>query len=90
METIEEPTAEDQVPVEPNRFSAFELEPGSARCKPPTVSGNGDQGADPNKLVAITDTLGATVLPPAESFTTIHSAGFGEVIRGVSFTPGSM
>jgi hypothetical protein len=55
-----------------------------------TVSGNGDQGADPNMLVAITDTLGATVLPPAESFTTIYSAGFGEVIRGVSFTPGSM
>jgi hypothetical protein len=55
-----------------------------------TVSGNGDQGADPNMLVAITDTLGATVPPPAERFTTIYSAGFREVIRGVSFTPGSM
>jgi hypothetical protein len=54
-----------------------------------TVSGNGDQGADPNRLVAITDNLAATVLPPAESFTTIYSAGFGEVLRGVSFAPGA-
>jgi hypothetical protein len=53
-----------------------------------TVSGNGDQGADPNRLVAITDKLAATVLPPAESFTAIYSAGFGEVLRGVSFAPG--
>ncbi len=54
-----------------------------------TVSGNGDQGADPNKLVAITDTLSATSLPAAESFSTLRSAGNLEVLRGVSFTPGS-
>jgi hypothetical protein len=53
-----------------------------------TVSGDGDQGADPNKLVAITDQLGAAALP-AESFATVRSAGFGEVLRGVSFTPGT-
>jgi len=53
-----------------------------------TVSGNGDQGADPNKLVAVTDNP-ATVTPPAESFTTVRAAGFGEVLRGVSFTPGT-
>ncbi len=52
-----------------------------------TVSGSGDQGADPNKLVAITDNLAATTLP-AESFRIIRSAGFGEVLRGVTFTPG--
>jgi hypothetical protein len=52
-----------------------------------TVSGNGDQGADPNKLVAITDTLAATS-PAGEQFTTIRTANFGEVLRGVSFTPG--
>lgn len=52
-----------------------------------TVSGNGDQGADPNKLVVITDQLNATSLPPNESFTTFDTAGFGEVLRGVSFTP---
>jgi hypothetical protein len=53
-----------------------------------TVSGNGDQGADPNKLVAVTDNL-STVTPPAEHFTTVRAAGFGEVLRGVSFTPGT-
>jgi hypothetical protein len=54
-----------------------------------TVSGNGDQGADPNKLVAITDTLSATTLPANESFTTVRAAGNLEVLRGVSFTPGT-
>jgi len=56
-----------------------------------TVSGNGDQGADPNQLVAITDTLSAVgPNPPAgESFTTLMIAGYGEVLRGVSFTPGT-
>ena len=53
-----------------------------------TVSGGGDQGADPNKLVAVTDRLAAT-RAPAESFTTVRTAGFGEVLRGVSFTPGT-
>ena len=52
-----------------------------------TVSGSGDQGADPNKLVAVTDTLGATSLPTAESFTTVKAAASGEALRGVSFTP---
>jgi hypothetical protein len=55
-----------------------------------TVSGNGDQGADPNKLVVITDNLAATSLPATESFTTIRTAGVLEVLRGVSFTPGTM
>jgi len=52
-----------------------------------TVSGNGDQGADPNKLVAITDSLDATTLP-AESFSTVRSAGNLEVLRGVAFSHG--
>ena len=54
-----------------------------------TVSGSGDQGADPNKLVAITDRLSAAALPAGEQFVTVRSAGFGEVLRGVSFTPGA-
>jgi hypothetical protein len=54
-----------------------------------TVSGSGDQGADPNKLVKITDNLAATSLPAGESFTTIDAARFAEVLRGVSFTPGT-
>jgi hypothetical protein len=54
-----------------------------------TVSGGGDQGADPNKLVAITDPLSAAAPATGESFRTIRAAGFGEVLRGVSFTPDS-
>ena len=56
-----------------------------------TVSGNGDQGADPNELVTITDSLDAAgPTPPAgESFTVVRSAGNLEVLRGVSFAPGS-
>jgi len=54
-----------------------------------TVSGSGDQGADPNKLVMITDNLSATSLPAGESFTTLRTARFAEVLRGVSFTPGT-
>jgi hypothetical protein len=54
-----------------------------------TVSGNGDQGADPNKLVAITDNITATTLPGDESFTTLRSAANLEVLRGVAFTPGT-
>jgi hypothetical protein len=54
-----------------------------------TVSGSGDQGADPNKLVVITDSLSATTLPAGESFKTVRTARFAEVLRGVSFTPGT-
>jgi hypothetical protein len=53
-----------------------------------TVSGNGDQGADPNKLVAITDTLSATS-PAGESFTAVKAAGSAGALRGVSLTPGT-
>jgi hypothetical protein len=54
-----------------------------------TVSGSGDQGADPNKLVTVTDNLAATSLPAGESFSTLKAAGFGEALRGISFTPGT-
>jgi uncharacterized protein (TIGR03437 family) len=52
-----------------------------------TISASGDQGADPNKLVSITDTLSATTLPASESFTTLRTANSGEVLRGVALTP---
>ncbi len=54
-----------------------------------TVSGGGDQGADPNRLVMITDKLAATTLPANESFSTVRTAKSGEVLRGISFTPGT-
>jgi hypothetical protein len=54
-----------------------------------TVSGGGDTGADPNKLVVITDVKDNTDATSAsnERFFAIKAAGFGEVLRGVSFTP---
>jgi hypothetical protein len=33
--------------------------------------------------------LAATSLPPGESFKTLRTARFAEVLRGVSFTPGT-
>ena len=62
-----------------------------------TVSASGDQGADPNKLVKVTDRLSATTLPTGDGdhdrddswghFVTLRSAQAGEVLRGVAFTP---
>jgi hypothetical protein len=56
-----------------------------------TISGNGDVGADPNRLVVITDSLTNTdpTVAAGEKFFTLRQAGFGEVLRGVSFTPGT-
>jgi hypothetical protein len=54
-----------------------------------TVSGGGDQGADPNKLVEITDPLAATAPAAREAFTTVVPARSDQVVRGVSFTPGT-
>lgn len=56
-----------------------------------TVSGNGDVGADPNQLVAIRDVLKNTTpsMAARSSFVNIREAEFGEVLRGVSFAPGS-
>ena len=49
----------------------------------------GDQGADPNKLVGINDILLNTTAFGAagESFTTLESAKYGEVLRGVANAP---
>jgi len=62
-----------------------------------TLSNNGDQGADPNKLVKVADRLAATTLPTGDSdhdrddrighFTIIRSAKAGEVFRGVALAP---
>jgi hypothetical protein len=56
-----------------------------------TVSVNGDTGADPNQLVLVFDSLSNTdpTVASRENFFTLRQAGFGEVLRGVSFTPGS-
>jgi hypothetical protein len=56
-----------------------------------TVSGNGDVGADPNRLVAVVDDVANTDATKAakERFSVVRKAGFAEVLRGVSFTPGT-
>jgi hypothetical protein len=56
-----------------------------------TVSGSGDQGADPNKLFLITDKLTNTsaTIAAHETFTDLYDAGYAEVLRGVTFTPGT-
>jgi hypothetical protein len=58
-----------------------------------TISANGDQGADPNKLVTVKDLLSATSLPSGNgvglgTFTTLRTAVAGEVLRGIAFAPG--
>lgn len=61
-----------------------------------TISASGDQGADPNKLMKVTDLLGTTTLPyhagdqfndALGHFVTIRAAKSGEVFRGVALAP---
>jgi uncharacterized protein (TIGR03437 family) len=54
-----------------------------------TVSSNGDQDADPNRLVMITDVLANATASAAanEQFTTLRTAPAGEVLRGVALAP---
>ena len=56
-----------------------------------TVSGNGDVGADPNRLVAVRDVLKNTSAATAahEQFAVLRTAKFAEVLRGVEFAPGT-
>jgi hypothetical protein len=74
--------------VEGNRFQGFHAVIWATSS---TVSGNGDQGADPNKLYLITDMLTNTspAVAAEETFTDLRNAVSGEVLRGVSFTPGT-
>jgi hypothetical protein len=55
-----------------------------------TISPSGDQGADPNLLVKVTDRLNATTLPSGDQLghvKVIRAAKSGEVLRGVAFAP---
>jgi hypothetical protein len=55
------------------------------------VGGNGDTGADPNRLVAVEDRRENTdaTVAAQERFHALRTAKFGEALRGVSFTPGT-
>jgi len=53
-----------------------------------TSSASGDNGADPNKVVTITDQLGATSLTDSvagETFATVAGPTYGTVYRGVAY-----
>jgi hypothetical protein len=52
-----------------------------------TISGGGDQGADPNQLVSITDSPSAGAPAPGERFETVMGPRDERVVRGVSLTP---
>ena len=52
-----------------------------------TVSGSGDQGGDPNQVVAVTDELGVHTLSPFEQFHTVAPARFGVRYGGVAVLP---
>jgi hypothetical protein len=51
-----------------------------------TVSGSGDQGADPNQVVSITDDPTATS-PGSERFEQVIAPRYGRVLRGVTLAP---
>ena len=62
-----------------------------------TISQNGDQGADPNKLVTVKDLVNSSSLPAGSSrnadnhawghFEVLRTAQAGEVLRGITFSP---
>jgi hypothetical protein len=52
-----------------------------------TVSTSGDQGADPNEIVAIIDNIAATTLPGSEDFSVVDAPQYGVVYRGVATDP---
>jgi hypothetical protein len=51
-----------------------------------TSSTSGDNGADPNKVVTITDQIGATTLSAvaSESFSVVMGPTYGTAFRGVA------
>jgi hypothetical protein len=58
-----------------------------------TSSASGDNGADPNRVVRITDLVSATTLTGAvthESFTTIAGPTYGTAYRGVAYVCGAI
>lgn len=56
-----------------------------------TVSGNGDVGADPNRLVVVRDVLKNTSSTTVahEQFAVVRTATFTEVLRGIEFATGT-
>jgi len=58
-----------------------------------TSSASGDNGADPNKVVRITDRVSATTMTgdvSRETFTTIAGPTYGTAYRGVAYVCGAV
>ncbi|HZP14545.1 MAG TPA: hypothetical protein VFA96_01890, partial [Nocardioides sp.] len=53
-----------------------------------TVSGATDEGADPNRLVTVSDALSATSAA-GDTFTTLRTAASGEALRGIAYVSGN-
>ncbi|RKR75668.1 hypothetical protein [Frondihabitans australicus] len=51
------------------------------------IGGVSDPGADPNRIVTVTDRLSAQTVPSAARFTTVKAAAAGDVYRGVALAP---
>jgi hypothetical protein len=52
-----------------------------------TVSNSGDQGADPNEIVAVVDDIADMTLPTDEDFSVLDGPQYGLVYRGVASDP---
>jgi hypothetical protein len=52
-----------------------------------TVSTSGDQGADPNEIVDITDVLADMTVPSDETFSVLDGPQYGVVYRGIASDP---
>jgi PEP-CTERM motif len=52
-----------------------------------TVSTSGDQGADPNEIVAVVDQLANTTFPGTEDFSVVDAPQYGVVYRGIALDP---
>ena len=52
-----------------------------------TVSTSGDQGADPDEIVAVIDDIADTTLPGSEDFSVLDAPQYGVVYRGVASDP---
>lgn len=57
-----------------------------------TTSASGDNGADPNEIVTISDVLGATSLPTTEAFAVLAGSGpqYGVRYGGVGYATGAV
>lgn len=51
-----------------------------------TISGETDEGGDPNQLVVISDPIAATTLPNGETFTVLQEATGYDCLRGVALS----